>query len=384
MELFKANNQWSTRPADERFSSLEDLHTQTKAYAEQAREKLVSVADIRTEAVGGDVELVGKAKIPAKLSHWAFGQIASKVGAPASYLRELPATLASQNLNYGLKQLEAVQGEGERLKLMFHQNGSLLLRAFTSDQYARIWNYEVAERLLGLQEHGWEPAKPDTHWSGEVGTCIMCGGTGKQLSEEPCMYCAGTGKELPALYASDHDMFAFVKNSHITIGGSDRPLQKGLIVENSEVGARALKFTKFYYDKMCGNHIIWGASDVVEIDIRHIGAARDKFQLYSADIRKYANESASDDEAVITRAKSTVIAATREEVLDKLFGLRQLKLSKKTIEAGLDAINLEQDGDPNTVWGAVCGLTRYSQTLPYADQRTEVDKAAGKLLEVSF
>jgi hypothetical protein len=71
-------------------------------------------------------------------------------------------------------------------------------------------------------------------------------------------------------------------------------------------------------------------------------------------------------------------------VLDKLFGLRQLKLSKKTIEAGLDAINLEQDGDPNTVWGAVCGLTRYSQTLPYADQRTEVDKAAGKLLEVSF
>jgi hypothetical protein len=78
------------------------------------------------------------------------------------------------------------------------------------------------------------------------------------------------------------------------------------------------------------------------------------------------------------------IGDTKESVLDKLFGMRSLVLTRKTLEAGYDAVNYAQDGDPRTVWGMVQGLTRHSQTVAYADARTAIDTAAGKLMEAAF
>lgn len=92
MELFQASHQWAIRPADQRFWSLEELHTATHHYAMQARTATdVPYATLRTQANAGEVMLVGKKDVPAKLTHWAFGQLAARVGAPAGYLRSLPA-----------------------------------------------------------------------------------------------------------------------------------------------------------------------------------------------------------------------------------------------------------------------------------------------------
>ena len=356
MELFKAHRQWAKRPSDERFQDLQSLYNQTKLYADQAREKLVPVSDIRTEAIEGDVQIVGKANQPARLTYWAFGQLAARVNAPANYLRELPATLACQNLNHGLANLA---DRTNTANLLFHTNGSLMLRAFTSDKYARIWNYEVAERLLELESRGWEPARPDIRR--EMG-------------------------DFPALYASDHDMFAFVRNRASVIRETGNPdgLQRGVIVENSEVGASALKLTRFLYREMCGNHIIWGASEVVDITVRHVGSARQRWGIYEAKLQRYAESSTSDEEATIGRARTVRIGDTKEQVLDRLFGMRSLNLSRKTLDSGYDAAIPDQDGDPRTVWGMVQGLTRHSQTVPFADARTTIDRAAGRILEVTF
>src|SRR5438309_5691686 len=102
MELFKAHQQWKDRPDDERFPTVQALYDATKAYASDAREKTMPFGDLRTEAIEGDVQLVGKANVPARFTHWSFSQICGRISAPASYLRELPATLAVQNLNHGL------------------------------------------------------------------------------------------------------------------------------------------------------------------------------------------------------------------------------------------------------------------------------------------
>ena len=365
MELFKAHQQWSTRPDDERFDSLEGLHAACLGYAKDAREKRVPFGDLRVEATEGDVQLVGKAGIPARLTHWAFGQLASRVGAPASYLRELPATLACQNLNHGLAQRVAEATGNGIANLLFHSNGSLLLRALTSDDYTRIWNHEVCERLLDLKTQGWDSAN--------------------RCKDAIAGWSKGTEVSAP-LYASDHDMFAFVANPNAAIkeAGTDEPLFRGVIVENSEVGASALRLTRFLYRFMCGNHIIWGASKVQEISVRHVGNARQRWGLYAAQIRRYAEESASDTEAKIAECKRTLIADTKENVLDTLFGIRSLGISRKALEASYDAVVPEQDGDARTVWGIAQGITRYSQTVPYADKRTELDKAAGRVLEATF
>lgn len=90
MELFKANRQWSTRPADQRFASLQSLYDACKGYASQALERSANVSELRTEAIDGDVQLVGRQNVPARLTHWAFGQLSARVGAPASTLENFP------------------------------------------------------------------------------------------------------------------------------------------------------------------------------------------------------------------------------------------------------------------------------------------------------
>ena len=353
MEIFKANAQWQKRPADERFPNLKALYDVTRDYAEHAREKEINWTDLRVEDRTGDLMLVGKANIPARLTNWAFGQMCARVGAPASYLRDLPATLVAQNLNHGLKN----RNEDQKANCLFHSNGDLVLRAVTSDKYARIWNWEIAERLLELESQGWVPATPDIRVLEEGQT---------------------------ALYASDHDMFAFIRMDNRTIEGSgdpNRPIYKGLIVSQLEVGAAGLSVCRFLYNSMCGNHIIWGASEVVEINLRHIGNIRDKFKAYHAAIKEYADESVSDVEAKIKKAKETIIGSTKEEVLDAIFGKRNLGLTRKLISAGYEACVIEEDGEPNTAWGIVAGLTRFSQQTPYADERTAIDKGAAKILE---
>lgn len=397
MEIFAANSQWSTRPADQRFETLEKMYEATKGYADVAQEKVVSWDDLRVEADGPDVVLIGKAKIPARLSHWAFGQLCERISAPASYLRRLPATLASQNINHGFANRVAEYGEDAEAKLMFHANGGLLLRALTGVGYERIWNHEVLRRLLDLQARGWEPARPDLRFDGgDPLVCQMCGGSAKTADgslesrsfedDASCKYCAGTGRAFPALYASDKDMFAFIRNrsSIIREPGNPDGLQRGIIYGNSEVGDCSLWMMRFLYRAMCGNHIIWDAKRVVSMRVRHVGNVRDRFSLFAGEVKRYAEESASFEEAKIASAKSTIIAGTKDEVLDKLFGMKSISLSRKVLVAGYDAVNPDQDGDPNSVWGMVQGLTRHSQTVPFADDRTAIDVAAGKILEANF
>lgn len=355
MELFQAHDQWARRPKDERFTTLSGLYTATREYAKTAAEKPgVPINSLRVEAVEGQVQVMGKGSVPARLTHWSFGQLAARVGAPAGYLRELPATLAAQNLNHGLARRVGDDADATA-NLLFHANGSLLLRAITSDKYSRIWNWEVAERLMDLESRGWTPATPDIRDMGDG--------------------------RLP-LYASDHDMFAFIMHPDRVIKEPGNPsgLKRGLIASNSEVGAGKLRLLRFLYREMCGNHIIWGAEDVVDLSAVHVGNIRGKFSDWQIEIQKYLDETAAGDEARIVASMRKRIAGTKEELLDTLFGKRNLGLTRKMLEAGYAAVKPE-DGDPLTAWGIAQGLTRSSQETPYADERMRIDRAAGKLLE---
>lgn len=361
MELFNANQQWKTRPADQRFPSIQSLYDQTKHYADIASEKDVPYANIRVEAFDNDVQVVGKAGIPAKLTNWAFGQLCARIGAPAGYLRDLPATLAAQNVNHGLARLSLDKANEKVARCMFHKNGNLVLRALTSDSYQRIWNYEVAERLLDMEADGWIPAMPTINLSeGEEGQS--------------------------ALYVSDHDMFAFIRHNDRVIkeAGTSEPLYRGAIAFNSEVGGGSIGVMTFLYREQCSNHIIWGASEVNEIRMRHIGSVRDRFNIYATELRRYLDSSADGEEAKIASAKYKLIADTKEKVLDVLFGKRSFGLSRKTLDASYEAVQPDEDGDPRSVWGFVQGVTRHSQETNFADERMKMDRAAGKILEADF
>jgi hypothetical protein len=275
------------------------------------------------------------------------------------YLEALPATLAAQNINHGLEGLSGTDNSRKANLLFGIGHGSLTLRSLMSDAYSRFWNQEVVERLLGLQDMGWEPAMPTIR---------------------------KTTNDQPALFAGDRDMFAFLCNNNARIGEPGNPdgLKRGVIVENSEVGGSALKLSRFLFRDVCGNFIVWGASQLIQLNLRHVGNSRKRFGFYEAEIKRYSESSATEEELKIASAKRKMIAANKDELLAKLFGIKSLNLSRKTLEAGFGAVEPDQDGDPKSPWGIVQGLTRYSQTIPYADKRNEIDLAAGKILTIDF
>jgi hypothetical protein len=367
MELFSAHKQWATRPEDEHFTSLRGLYDATKRYADQAVErKDITLGSLSAVATDGEVQLVRAGGIPARLSNWAFGQVAKVAKAPADFLRELPAEKTADLLNLRLAQ----RARDAVVNILFHQNGSLLVRAFTSDLYSRIWNYEVVDRLLEYESNGWVPARPTMQAFIDRGTDAK----GQPIEQST------------ALYASDHDMFAFITHPDRIIKEEGNPagLLRGLIAINSEVGASKIKLIRFLYREMCGNHIIWGAEDVTEMSARHVGTVRDSFGVWAAEVKRYLDSSPNEDEAKVRDAKRKMIAGTKQDVLDALFGKRTLQLSRKLLTAGYDAVIPEQDGSPNSYWGMAQGLTRASQSIPFADERTKVDIAAGKVLALAF
>ncbi|GEM_PF-2184710 len=102
----RVSSEWFSRPDDERFLSLTDLYDTVRSRAERAHARTIASAAIRVEATRDNAErlelLVPGQRQPIAPTHWSYGQLCSLVGAPATYMRQLPAPLAAINLQHGL------------------------------------------------------------------------------------------------------------------------------------------------------------------------------------------------------------------------------------------------------------------------------------------
>jgi len=300
--------------------------------------------------------LIGESGVPARFTNYSFGQFARRIGAPAAYLRELPADLVAQNMNYGI----ATTDKGEDDNLLFASNGELRLRAAVSGKYTRIWNSDVTSRLIRLTEQSpeWQPA--------------------------PAAFDGSRG-----LYASDEDMFAFLVDNDRRIfeTGPGGGLGRGFFVSNSEVGAASFSVTTFFYEYICGNHRVWGASGVTELKIPHIGNADSRaFDRLSVELTKYADGSAADDERKVAAAMKCELGGTKDEVLDRVFGLRLPGLGRKVALESYELAEQREDwyGNPRSAWGFTGAVTEIARDLPNAADRASLERAAGKIMQIAF
>ena len=92
------SSEWFYRPDDERYLSLSALYESVRARAKRATARTVETKSLRVEASRNDFGrlalIVPGREQPVLPTHWSFGQMCGLVGAPASYLRQLPAPLA--------------------------------------------------------------------------------------------------------------------------------------------------------------------------------------------------------------------------------------------------------------------------------------------------
>jgi hypothetical protein len=358
--LYAASRQWARRPGDERYTSLADLKA---AVLDRRRESWTTSPRTGALRVLPDGEdLLVSAYDPThgedrslRPTNWAFGQLAQYAGAPASYLRRLRAELAAINLQWGLEHAP----QREDALLLGQSNGDDILRAMTSTGYGRIWDHQVVDAV--------ERVNQDDRWV-----------------VPSASYAAADPRRATTLYASDRDVFMFLVDPKNPVEVGPETLFRGFYVWNSEVGSATFGLATFLYRYVCDNRIIWGATDVREVRIRHTGGAPERFayegQRY---LRRYAEESTARLADGIRAAQAKDLTAEVNVGKDETIAdwLQKRGFTKAQAAASVQTAEAEQGG-ARSLWDIINGITAYARSVPHADERVALEARAGKLMEL--
>jgi hypothetical protein len=364
--LTQASHQWATRPADERFTSLTALHDHCAAQRAASKAAVIASRDLTVIPVEGDethkgLQVIGRAGNAADVSNYAFGQLAQRAGAPASYLRTLPAALAADAMNYGLHVARDVEEVGV---LLTKQGGSVApqMRAATGPNYGRIWNSTVTGLLT------------ERFGDGVSGNFRVPGEFGKRVE---------VTQDNTTLYAGDRDLFVFLADEERRIevpnrrDGKTGSLSRGFFVWNSEVGSATFGVGLFLFDYVCSNRIVWGAQDYKEIKIRHTSGAPHRWlDEVAPAIQAYAQSS-------IGPMQATIEAAQRKKVDDLDAFLKARRFTGSQV-GGIRAAHAADEGRPmETLWDVATGVTAYARGITYQDDRVEIERRGGEILALA-
>ncbi|ARB05727.1 DUF932 domain-containing protein [Synechococcus virus S-ESS1] len=366
--LMQASHQWMSRPVDQRFVSLPELHKVVSDARHNSIQRTVSTRRIEVQPHAADpkrgITIEGESGM-IDPTHWSFGQLASLAGAPASYLRTLPAPLVADAMNYGLR----FNRDAEDVKLLSTQttddNGVVShhasLRAATGPNYGRVWNEEIVGALM------------NKFGDGRTGDFRVPGEFGKEVP---------ITRDNTTIYGSDRDIFIFLadETNRMEVGnrrnGQPGSLARGFFVWNSEEGSKSIGAAFFLFDYVCMNRIVWGVQDFKEIRLRHTAGAPDRWlEEISPVLMEYSKASALPIEATIKEAQQKRV----DDDLDKFLANRFTKSEAKAIQNA----HLREEGRPiETVWDAVTGVTAHAKTIPHQDARVDMERKGGNLLDL--
>ena len=354
------NEQWRTRPADERYTSLTELAAAMQSAMAHSSAKVVPSKSLSAEVDGGKL-VVRRNGNTAEPTNWAFGQLCSRVTVPAGYMRDIrPVELVADCINEGIMRRDV-----EDLGLLLYRadtDSPTYLTAVTGPNYGRIWNARLADAMV------------ESFGDGRTGRIKIPGEFGKQVP---------ITKENTTLYASDRDMVCFLADESRSLevknrrDGKTGNLSHGIAIGNSDVGGGTLWLARFIFDFFCANRIIWGLEQVEELRIRHTVSAPHRFLSEVVPIlRQFAASDVTLKQAQITAAQEKRIADLDEFLLKRKFTRSQVSGIKAAFETDEGTKLL----DDCSVWDSVVAATAYARRLQYQDQRVAIEREAGRML----
>jgi hypothetical protein len=369
----RVSSEWFSRPDDERYLNLTDLYDVVRRRADRAHARTVESRAVRVEAARDNAErlalIVPGRDEPVAPTHWSFGQLCTLVGAPSSYMRQLPAPLAGINLQHGL-----LSHRAELVKTLEADDGRVELRAVTGPDYGRIWDHELVAAVMKIAGNG----TGDTRWKVPG---VLDWNT---MTHNPFV---DITKDTTTLYASDRDVFLFlVDDTHpIEAGrladGSPDLYFRGFYCWNSEVGSKTLGIASFYLRAVCMNRNLWGVENFEEITIRHSKFAAQRFAHEAAPaLTRFADSSPAPFIAGIRAARERIVARSDE---DRETFLRKRGFSKSETAKIVVTVLHEEGRPPESLFDFVQGITALARGKTHQDARLELEGRAKRLLELA-
>lgn len=283
----------------------------------------------------------------------AHSQIGTALGIPKAYydkMRSENPSLLAENVN-------AWFSNEPKLRMVRTLDGTA--RAFLSDRYRRIDNYDLAENILPI------------------------------LRDIP-------GLQYVSNEITDSRMYIKIVNEKLTkeVKPGDY-VQSGLIITNSEVGMGTVTIQPLLYRLVCTNGMV--VNDIkAATKRRHIGRgnmAGEDFVLYASDTLL------ADDHALMLKIRDTIHSALNEvhfaNLIDNMRQAAEVEITTRNIpemvqlaapefgftkkegEGILD--HLIREGDLS-MYGFANAVTRYAQDVQSYDRSTELEQIGYDIL----
>ena len=287
----------------------------------------------------------------------AHNQIGQRLGIPSKYYDKMRAQnpeLLAQNVNSWLYK----EPEQRMIRVL---DGNV--RAFLSDRYRRIDNFEVAQHVLPIIAEMME----------------------------------ADGARVESCEVTEERMYLKVVNPRLTtdIVPGDT-VQSGMLISNSEVGLGSLTVQPLIYRLVCTNGMVVNDARTRKYHVGRGNMAAEDFSLFSDETLR------ADDHALMLKIQDTVRAVIDETRFEKVVGMmRQAKEAKiktsyipemvelgatdfgYTKEEGKGILDYLIRGNDLSLYGYANATTRYAQDVKSYDRSTALEAIGYNILGMS-
>lgn len=335
--LSKAHQELFRRTPDECFDSLDSLYghcldDQDRSTDQWVRPQELVLSHDMTIGIGDNPDL--------QLNDWSFSQLCRMAGVSKDTLNRLSPKTASRALEETLPRSEK--------PVQFLATDDRI-RSVHGVAYTRLWNVEL---LDVVKEFATDFTPPQKAMDG-----------------------TSTG-----LYCGEQDLFAFLIDPAGWTEIEGEAFAPGFFIWNSEVGRRSLGIQTFWFQRICQNHLVWDAVDIVEVTRKHTANVRDGLNAIRSAIENLVAKRDQRRDGfvqVIRKAMKEMLGSDADEVIKQL---SQEGIPKSLIK---DAMEIARAQGGFTIFSLVDALTKLSQRVQLAGDRATLDAKIGQLLSLA-
>ena len=282
----------------------------------------------------------------------AHNQIGTNLGIPSKYydkMREENPELLAQNVNSWFN-------KDPKLRMLRSLDGTM--RAFLSDRYHRIDNFQIAQTVLPI------------------------------IADMP-------EAKIESCEVTDERMYLKVVNPRLTtevVPGD--VVQSGILITNSEVGLGSVTIQPLVYRLVCSNGMVINDAKVRKYHVGKGNEASEDFTIYSSETLKV------NDMALMLKiqdtVKSVVDQARFERVVNMMRVAKEAKIAQDAyipamVELGASDFGYTKTegqgildylirGGDLSLYGFANATTRYAQDVPSYDRSTALESIGYSIL----
>ena len=365
------------RPADNNYDSMEDLLEVCQEDMEQSRTLNVRGSDMTFSVNDGAINLKIGGRSPLfvntllPLTHYSLTQVAKMAKIQPSMLERLHRKGRDDMVVSNLDVLFPNSRSQTKFVLVrdYKDGSASVARAVNGGIYARLWDHRMFSEVEDLlMPEGWTPKLPT----------LLKGGIRNGL-----MYGLNTG-----LFRGAQCSFGFFFADKQLEGNSDDlgGLKPGMMVWNSEVGARSFGYHTFYYHEASGSIMIWTPANHKRKRFVHRGASIEKafreFLDTLEDVGENFQERYTDDLVTFRAAACTqFVYGSDDKTVERLN--KHYKMSASSARAAVSASKLKQNtyGQAGSVWNIALGIAYEAGQTARAEVLVDDTLAATRLIQ---